>query len=87
MTEKEYAAFLDDIRLTFGSERGKRVMADLRKSFTYRAMDQQELEPLRLAYREGQRSVVLKIEALLEAAQDQAQVASGTKKPAQEVAE
>ena len=53
-----------DYRITFGSKEGERVIADLRSAYYKRSSFSKDTNEM--AYREGQRSVVIRIINLLE---------------------
>ena len=53
-----------DYRSTFGSKEGERVIADLRSAYYKRSSFSKDTNEM--AYREGQRSVIIRIINLLE---------------------
>ena len=53
-----------DYRITFGSKEGERVIADLKSAYYKRSSFSKDTNEM--AYREGQRSVVIRIINLLE---------------------
>ncbi|ANS05572.1 hypothetical protein [uncultured Mediterranean phage] len=53
-----------DYRITFGSKEGERVIADLRSAYYKRSSFSKDTNEM--AYREGQRSVVIRIINLIE---------------------
>ena len=53
-----------DYRITFGSKEGERVIADLRSAYYKRSPFSKDTNEM--AYREGQRSVIIRIINLLE---------------------
>jgi hypothetical protein len=53
-----------DYRITFGSKEGERVIADLRSAYYKRSSFSKDTNEM--AYREGQRSVIIRIINLLE---------------------
>ena len=53
-----------DYRITFGSKEGERVIADLRSAYYKRSSFSKDTNEM--AYREGQRSVVIRIINLLD---------------------
>ena len=59
----EYMSFLQDYWESFLSEKGKRVLNDMRIKYCQSCFDE---NPYRMAYRSGQRDVVMEIEEVLE---------------------
>ena len=53
-----------DYRITFGSKEGERVIADLRSAYYKRSSFSKDTNEM--AYREGQRSVIIRIINLIE---------------------
>ena len=53
-----------DYRITFGSKEGERVIADLKSAYYKRSSFSKDTNEM--AYREGQRSVIIRIINLLE---------------------
>jgi soluble cytochrome b562 len=64
LEEPEVIARVRDYRQAFGTQAGRRVLADLRKSFSRRSSFVPN-DPYATSFREGERSVVLKIESML----------------------
>ena len=64
LKEPEIIARVRDYRQTFGTQSGRRVLQDLRTSFSKR-VSYTKGDPYDTAFREGERNVVLKIESML----------------------
>ncbi len=62
--EPEVVARMRDYKQAFGTQAGRRVLADLRKSFGKRVSFTPN-DPYTTAFREGERNVYLKVEAML----------------------
>lgn len=69
MTEDEirHDRFLD-YQVVFSSDAGKRILNDMRKSFCKRSSHEAG-DPFQTAFNEGERSVVLRIEHMIEEAE------------------
>lgn len=63
LEEPEIVARLRDYRQCFGTQAGRRVLSDLRRSYSRRLSFSKD--PYETAFHEGERNVVLKIEAAL----------------------
>lgn len=68
--EPEVVARVRDYRQTFGTQAGRRVLGDLRKSFGKRSSFVPS-DPCATAFKEGERNVVLKIETMLNMSEEQ----------------
>ena len=57
---REYNQLKKDYQFTFDTKEGKRVFADLKEAYYHRSSYQKN-DPYETAFREGQRSVIIRI--------------------------
>ncbi len=70
LEEPEVVARIRDYRQTFGTQAGRRVLADLRKSFENRSSHVAG-DPYETAFREGERNVMLKLKSMLKMTEEE----------------